>query len=79
MECVVETIDGVRIYINEGQTFILDDGARITYNDVLTWICDGTLKQHGLRGVTPHKSNSNNSTNPATHQLRRLSLLAATI
>ena len=79
MECVVETIDGARIYINAGQTFILDDGTEITYNDVLTWICDGTLKQHGLRGVTPRKNVLNNSTNPAAHQLRQGLLLAATI
>lgn len=75
MEIVVETFDGVRIYINEGDTIVMDD-TFITFNDIICWMADGTLSLHGLRGATPIKSfgRSRNKTKLQT----QLPLLVAT-
>lgn len=75
MEIVVETFDGVRIYFNEGDTIIMDD-TFITFNDIISWMSDGMLSLHGLRGATPIKSfgRSRNKTKLQT----QLPLLAAT-
>ena len=79
LEIVVDTEDGAVVYLNCGQTYITDDGRKITYEQMLEWMFDGSLKQHGFY---PHKcrtSQSNGNNNYAAINATRLGLLAATI
>lgn len=79
LEIVVDTKDGEVVYLNCGQTYIADDGRKIAYEQMLAWMFDGSLKQHGFY---PHKrctyqSSSNN--NYAARHAVKTSLLAAMI
>lgn len=79
IEIVVDTKDGAVVYMSRGQTYITDDGRKITYEQMLEWMLDGSLKQHGFY---PHKcraSHSSSNNNYAVHNAIRTALLAATI
>ena len=79
LEIVVDTKDGAVVYLNYGQTYIADDGRKITYEQMLEWMFDGSLKQHGFY---PHKcrtSQSNSNNNYAARNAQMMALLAATL
>lgn len=78
-EIVVDTKDGAVIHLNCGQTYIADDGRNITYKQMLEWMFDGSLKQHGFY---PHKcrtSQSRSNNNYAACHAVNTALLAATL
>lgn len=72
---VVEVPGGSRIYLNEGDSLVLEDNNVYTYHDIVFLILDGTLEQHGMRGVKcspPYDGRSKSKTR------KHLPLLAAT-
>ena len=75
MEIVVETLDGVRIYINERDTIVIDD-TFITFDNIISWMSDRTLSLHGLKGATPIQSYGRSRSKPKLQT--KLPLLAAT-
>ena len=48
LRTIIETKDGCVIDIGYGETYILDDGQEITYEQVMKWLAEGSLKQHGF-------------------------------
>lgn len=77
LEIVVDTKDGAVVYMNRGYTYIADDSRKITYEQMLEWMFDGSLKQHGFY---PHKcrtSKLSNNNNYAARNVIRTALLAA--
>lgn len=80
MDIIVETKDGVVIQIGRGETHIMDDGREITYEQMMMWLVEGSLKQHGFypyKGRTS-KSCSDNSSH-AIRNTRNLLTTAAVI
>lgn len=79
LEIVVDTKDGAVVYLNCGQTYIADDGRKITYEQMLEWMFDGSLRRHGF---CPHKcltSQSSSNNNYAACHAVNTALLAAMI
>lgn len=75
---VVETFDGTRVYIQEGDTLITENGETLTYTDLNTLIVDGSLTEYGLKGVSPVKSSDSGRRRSATKTSKCLQLLTAT-
>lgn len=75
MEIVVDTFDGVRFYISEGDKIIMGD-TLITYNDIISWMSDRTLSLHGFKGAIPIKTSGHSRSKPKIQT--QLPLLAAT-
>lgn len=71
----VETFDGTRIYVQEGDSLVTEGGNTLTYTELNALIVDGTLAAYGLKGVSPIKSSGGRR---QTKTQSRLSLLAAT-
>ena len=46
-----------------GETFIMDDGREITYEQMFEWLSEESLKQHGFYPCKGHTSNSNRRNN----------------
>lgn len=64
MDIIVETKDGMVIQISRGATYIMDDEREITYEQMMIWLIEGSLKQHGFypyKGRTSKPCNSNSS------------------
>jgi hypothetical protein len=64
MDIIVETKDGVVIQISRGATHIMDDGREITYEQMMMWLIEGSLKQHGFypyKGIMSKSCSSNSS------------------
>lgn len=79
LEIIVDTKDGAVIRMNHGQTYIDSDGRNITYEQMLEWLVNGSLRQHGFY---PHKcrtSQSSSNNNYASRMSIATGLLAASI
>ena len=78
MEIIVETNDGVVIQIGRGATYIMDDGREITYEQMMTWLIEGSLRQHGFYPYKAQtsKSYSSNSNYAARHTQNLLTTAA---
>lgn len=63
MDIIVETKDGVVIQVSRGATYIMDDGQEITYEQMMMWLIEGSLRQHGFYPYKGHTSKSYNSNN----------------
>lgn len=72
---LVETLDGIRAYIQEGDTLVIENGHTLTYAELNALIVDGTLAAYGLKGASPIKSGGGRR---RTKTQSRLPLLAAT-
>ena len=80
MDIIVETKDGLVIQIGCGATHIMDDGREITYEQMMMWLIEGSLKQHGFypyKGRTSKSCSSNSS--HAIRNTRNLLTTAAVI
>lgn len=80
MDIIVETKDGVVIQIGRGATHIMDDEQEITYEQMMIWLIEGSLKQHGFspyKGIASKSCNSNSS--HAIRNTRNLLTTAAII
>lgn len=75
---VVETFDGARVYIQEGDTLVTDSGHTLTYTDLNALIVEGALAEYGLKVVSPVKSNDNGSRKSISKMSGHLPFLAAT-
>ena len=78
-EIVVDTKDGAVVYLNHGQTYIANDGRKITYEQMLEWMFDGSLKQHGFYSHRCRTSQSISNNNYAARHTVNTALLAAMI
>lgn len=79
IEIIVETKDGSVVRMNRGQTYIDYEGRDITYEQMLKWILDGSLRQHGFYPYKGHTSKSISDNNYAARNAIRTALLAATL
>lgn len=80
MDIIVETKDGSVIQISRGATYIMDDGQEITYEQMMMWLIEGSLKQHGFYPYKCYISKSYSSNNNyAIHNTRNLLTTAAVI
>ncbi len=79
LEIVVDTKDGAVVYLNYGQTYIADDGRKITHEQMMEWMFDGSLKQHGFYPHKCHTSQSSSNNNYAARHAVNTALLAAMI
>ena len=79
LEIVVDTKDGAVVYLNRGQVYIADDGRKIAYEQMLEWMFDGSLKQHGFYPHRCRTSQSSNNNNYAARRAMNTALLAAMI
>ena len=80
IEIVVDTEDGAVVRMNRGHTYITDDSRKITYEQMLEWMFNGSLRQHGF---CPHKcrtsQSSSSNNNYAARRTVNAALLAAMI
>lgn len=49
---VIEDVNGIVYCINPGETHMTFNGWLITYEQVVEWIANGTLREHGFRAPT---------------------------
>ena len=76
-EIIVQTKDGTTVFINEGQTYIDDDGQEITYEQMLEWLLEGSLRQHGFIGYTGFVREHSDSNNSYANHLAKMRMLLA--
>lgn len=80
MDIIVETKDGTVIQMSYGATHIMDDGREITYEQMMMWLIEGSLKQHGFYPYKGHTSKScSSNSNYAVRNTRNLLTTAAVI
>ena len=78
MDIIVETKDGSVIQISRGTTYIMDDGQKITYEQMMMWLIKGSLKQHGFYPPRSHTSKSySNNNNYASRNTANLITIAS--
>jgi hypothetical protein len=75
---VIEDNNGVVYCINPGETHMTFNGLLITYDQVLEWIVNGTLREHGFRAPTM-KNERKYTNSAAVSNSTNQSLLAAII
>ena len=79
IEIIVETKDGSVVRMSRGQTYIDYDGRDITYEQMLKWILDGSLRQHGFYPYKCRTSQPSSDNNYAARHAVNTALLAATL
>ena len=75
---IVSTEDGAIIQVFQGETHYSPNDELLTYETLMRYICDGTLKEHGLFPCNLKMLNSNNSKSRSS-AIENSMLLAAII
>ena len=76
---VIEDVNGLMYYINPGETHMTPNGSLITYEQVIDWIYNGTLREHGFRAPTMKNEFSHSNNRQVACNAINSSLLAAII
>lgn len=75
---VIEDINGLVYCISPGETHMASNGSLITYKQVLEWISNGVLQDHGFRAPTI-RNEFTHSNGLAARSKKNLMYLAAII
>lgn len=76
---VIEDVNGFVYCINPNETHMTACGNLITYEEVVEWMYNGTLREHGFRAPTVKNWFSHSNNRHTTRNAINSSLLAAII
>ena len=76
---VIDDAGGSVVCLHYGDTYIDDSGKEITYEQILRWIQDGSLQQHGFIPHKPVSFQPDGKGSKGSSCYRNMNLIAALI